>query len=422
MTKPLNVLIVGINYAPEIISTAVYTTDLAEFLADHGHGVDVVTAHPYFPEWRRRPGWLPFLWRTREQEGVRIVHCPIYIPKNPTGLRRILHHASFALSIVVPMACKCIQRKPDIVFVVAPSLLAAPIAWICGYLSRAKCWLHVQDFEVDAAFATGLLREGSALRPLALRFEAWVLRLFARVSTISPQMLSRLVEKGVPRSKTHELRNWADLSKITPLDGASPLKGELGITSKHVALYSGNLGNKQGLEIIVELARHLVARHDITIVIAGDGPMRVSLEKAGHGLPNLRFVPLQPINRLNDLLGMADIHLLPQVAGAADLVLPSKLTNILASGRPVVATAVEGTGLWREVQGVGLTVPPEDSTAITAAVVQLIDEPELRAKLGVAAQKRAVERWSKDHLLGEFLIELETLADRQEVKSSVGNE
>ncbi|HET8612497.1 MAG TPA: glycosyltransferase, partial [Sphingomonas sp.] len=114
--------------------------------------------------------------------------------------------------------------------------------------------------------------------------------------------------------------------------------------------------------------------------------------------------------RLGELLGLADVHLLPQIVGAADLVLPSKLTNMLASGRPVVATAAPGTGLADEVEGCGIVTPPGDAAAFAAAIERLIDDPGERARLGRAARTRAEERWSRAGVLGRFTADLDRLS------------
>ena len=100
----MRLLIIGINYAPEIISTAVYTTGLAEELTQQGDEVRVVTALPYYPTWKVFEGWRGLRWRRETSySGVRITHCPLYVPTKPTGKKRILHHTSFALS-ALPVA------------------------------------------------------------------------------------------------------------------------------------------------------------------------------------------------------------------------------------------------------------------------------------------------------------------------------
>lgn len=404
----MKILILGINYDPEIISTAVYSTALAEEMVKYGVKIEVVTAKPYFPKWEVFEGWRGFTWRSRVSDtGVRIVHCPLYVPRRPTGLRRILHHASFALSALPVMIWKALRQRPDIVFVVAPSMVAAPVGWLGAKIAGAKAWLHIQDFEVEAAFATGLLNGKNIIGRAALAYESWTLRRFDRVSSISQPMVDKLRSKNVPPERIYELRNWANLERITPVEGRSPMAEELGITTPLVALYSGNLANKQGLEIIPQAAAELAHRKDLTFVVCGDGPMREDLVAMSAGLDNIVFLPLQPFDRLNDLLGMADVHLLPQIAGAADLLLPSKLTNMLASGRPVIAAADPNTALGREVDGCGALVPPGDGVALAKAIEALIAAPQKRAELGQAARARALERWDMDAILSRLKTQLD---------------
>lgn len=409
MERNLRILLVGINYSPEIISIAVYSSGMAEYFAKRGHTVEVVTAHPYFPEWRAHKGWGGIRWVKERVKGVDVTHCPIYIPSNPSGVKRILHHASFALSSLPVLMRKAIRGRYDVVFVVGPSLVAAPVGALAARLSGAKAWLHIQDFEVEAAFATGLISPQSLIGRLAVRFERWTMRMFDRVSTISPQMRRRLVDKGIPQDATVEFRNWSDLEAIKPLDRPSSLQTELGLTEKKVVLYSGNLGKKQGLEAVISAATMLQGRADIAFVIAGDGPLRPDLERLASGLSNVIFIPLQPHERLPDLLGMASVHVLPQMADAADLVLPSKLINMLASGRPIVATAMPHTGIWNEVRGAGALVPPGDVAALSLAISDLLDDPIRMETLGKAARAKAIERWDIANILSCLQDDLESL-------------
>ena len=178
-----------------------------------------------------------------------------------------------------------------------------------------------------------------------------------------------------------------------------------------MALYAGNIANKQGLELPIQAAHLLADRGDIAIVICGDGSQRERLEAMGAGLPNLHFRPPQPAERMADLLAVADMHLLPQHPEAADLVLPSKLTNILQSRRPVIATAAPGTGLYEEANGCGIVTAPGDAKTFADAIRTLADDPELRAKLGAEAGKRAAERWGKAAIIARWRAELQALAE-----------
>ena len=200
MTKkePIKALIVCINYSPELISTGLYTTGLAEYLASEGGAIDVVTALPYYPAWKTFDGWRRPWWKSRISEnGVRITHCPIYVPNRPTGAKRILHYISFAISSFPIIISKSLRHRPRTILVVAPSLINAPGALFAARLVQAKAWLHVQDFEVEAAYATGLLSEKTVLGRLAARYESWALNRFDKVSSISSPMVEKLRNREV---------------------------------------------------------------------------------------------------------------------------------------------------------------------------------------------------------------------------------
>ncbi len=398
----MKLLVLGLNYAPEKVGIAVYTTGMAEALAEAGHEVRVIAGQPYYPAWRSIRPHRAWTFSRRRENGVAITRIPHYIPRNPTGARRLVHHFSFALASLVPALWQGLVFRPQLVIAVAPSLVAAPVARLAALACGARAWLHVQDFEVEAAFATGLIDGAGPLARLARRFER-VMRTFHRVSAISPEMCRRLVEKGVDPARVVEFRNWADLDAVKPLATPSPYRAEWGIATPHVALYSGNIANKQGIGIVLAAARRLAHRKDLTFVVCGEGPNRGALEAEAAGLANIHFRDLQPAERLGELMGLATVHLLPQLAGAADLVLPSKLTNMLASGRPVVATAAAGTGLYREVEGCGLVVAPGDEIGFAEAIERLIDDPEAHKLMALAARARAEERWGKGGCLNSLL-------------------
>ncbi len=216
-------------------------------------------------------------------------------------------------------------------------------------------------------------------------------------------MLERARAKGVDEARLLRLPNWVDVSSIRPLHTPSPYRSELGIaTDTVVALYSGNMGAKQGLEVLAQAAELLQSRPSIQFVFCGAGSGRADLQQRCATLPNVQFIELQPIERLGDLLGLADIHLLPQRADAADLVMPSKLTGMLSSGRPVVATALAHTELGRVVAQCGLLVAPNDAPALAEAIISLAIKPSVRADLGVRARAFAEQHIARDVVLRKF--------------------
>ncbi len=404
----MKLLVIGLNYAPEQVGIGPYTAALCETLASFGHEVEVVAGEPYYPEWRRRTDGDP---GRKVEQGVGVRRCRHYIPARPSGLKRLLHLSSFSLSALGPSCRAARRQRPDVVFTIAPSLLGVPVAWLAARLARAKLWIHVQDFEAEAAFSTGLLRPGMAAR-LAASLERRLLGLAHCVSAISPQMVARLADKGIPAERTYELRNWANEAFAADAGEAELYRAEWQIGARHVALYSGNIANKQGIDLVVEAARLLSVRKDLLFVICGEGPNRQRLEQQCAGLDNVRLYGLQPAERMGGLLAMASVHLLPQIANSADLVLPSKLTNMLLSGKPVVATARQGTGLASEVEGCGLVVEPGDARAFAGAIETLLDDAPLATGLGEAAALRARSHWQREVILRRFEARLLELANR----------
>jgi colanic acid biosynthesis glycosyl transferase WcaI len=395
------ILVTGINYAPETIGTGKYTGELCAWLAARGHDVRVVTAPPYYPAWNVWPSHRTRWFRRELRDGVDIIRCPIWVPAEPRGLTRVLHLASFALSSLLALAYS-IAWRPQLVVSIAPTLAGAPGAWLLARVTGSRCWLHVQDFEVDAAMDMGIVEAGP-LRRSALAAERWMLRRFDVVSTISARMLAKLGAKGVAEKRQVFFPNWADIDGIQPLESPSAYRRELDIPADAiVALYSGNMGLKQGLELLGEAAMRFADEGNVYFVFGGEGPARAALEKTCAWLPNVRFLGLQPTERLQDWLGLADIHLLPQRADVADLVMPSKLTGMLASGRAVLATALPGTGVAEAVQHSGIATVPGDTDAFVAALRQLVNDHALRRRLGVAAREQAEATLARDGNLHRF--------------------
>lgn len=403
----MRVLVCGINYAPDLIGVAKYNTEMCEGFAALGHEVRVITAPPYYPAWRVPAEYRGLGYRRETLAGVSLTRTPIYVPATPSGAKRLLHHASFAATSAPALFNLARQWRPDAVLSVAPSLMSSAMAARAARWFGATSWLHIQDFEVDAAFELGIL-SNATLRRAMFAVERHILQSFDRVSTISPQMMRGLERKGVAGNRIRELRNWIDIRNIAPGDRMTAFRTELGFdASDIVVLYSGNMSSKQGLELIVDAARELEGNApNIRFVMCGEGPQKSTLQEMAAGLGNVQFLGLQPNDRFAQLLITADIHVIAQRAEAADLVLPSKLGGILASGRPVVAMAAPSTGLSNEVEGAGLVVKPGDARDFAQGVRTLASDGALRARLGATARERAEQRWERGAIIKKLEQEL----------------
>lgn len=418
----MRILIYGINFAPELTGIGKYTGELASYLQQQNEKVRIVTAPPYYPEWKIYPGFSVWRYSTTiipasepnftSGPNLVIFRCPLWVPSRINGFSRLVHLATFALSSI-PVIFKQIFWRPDVVIVIAPALFCAPGAWLVARLSGAKAWLHVQDFEVDAAFSLGILTSGILRRTVA-SLERFIMRRFDRVSTISSRMVERLTTKGIAIERQVLFPNWVDTETIHPLAAPSPVRTKLGLRDDAiVVLYSGNMGEKQGMDVLLDAAARLATHPHLRFVLCGDGVARARLARQYSHLKNIIWLDLQPLEELNNLLNAADIHALPQRADAADLVMPSKLTGMMASGRPTVAAAAAGTEIANAIQGAGLLVTPGDVTAFAIAIETLARDATLRARLGAVARVRAVETMGMNAILGRFERELLACAGRK---------
>lgn len=421
----MKILIQSLNFHPELTGIGKYSGEMAAYLASQGHEVRVITTPPYYPAWEINPEYKKYFWSKEGWRDVLVWRCPIWVPKKPTGITRILHLSSFALSSF-PITLFQIFWRPDAILTIEPPLFTAPAALLTARLCGAKSVLHIQDYEVDAAFDLGLLK-GRFLKRLVLSIEKFLLQRFDLVSTISNRMVERALSKGLPVEKVYLFPNWADV----PLDEQKHSRSiealfesrlayrkKLGVPQDSVVvLYSGNMGAKQGLEILSEVVEKFQQREAalplVHFIFCGEGVSRRVLEQQCQQLKFVQFLDLQPAEYLSEFLAMADIHLLPQRADAADLVMPSKLTGMLASGRPVLACANAGTEVSNIVRHCGLVVPPEDPDAFYEALTKLIADSLLRQALGLAGSEYARKHLSQDHILGNFEFRLAALCKAQ---------
>jgi len=337
---------------------------------------------------------------------VTVVRCPLYVPRKPTALKRLLHLISFSASSCLAVLGQ-LRWKPDLVILVVPTLFCAPQALLLARLCGAKSVLHIQDYEVDAMFGLGL--GGSPLlRRLAWGVERGLLRRFDRGSTISSGMLEKAAGKGVEAQRLLFFPNWSETERFLDVPRNSGLLERLGVPAgKRVLLYSGNIGEKQGLELILDAAQAHVHRPELVFLIVGQGAGQARLLQRAHseGLHNVVFAPLQAYEDLPALLASADVPLVIQTRGAADSVLPSKLTNILAVGGNAIITADPDTTLGRlcdEHPGIAVRVEPESVSALNAGIERVLALP-VRNRV---ALNYAADFLDKERVLQRFMAQV----------------
>ncbi len=397
----MRIHVIGINYWPETTGIAVFSTGRAEYLASRGHEVTMCAAVPYYPQWRVPDGYRGVRFLRETRAGVTILRCPIYVPFVVTAVRRVLHEASF----VAAAFCRSLLcRRPDVLLVVSPPLGLAVAAAILSRLWRVPYIFHVADLQPDTALDLGMVRPGRVAR-LLYAVERLAYRRAVIVSTLTGAMRARIVAKGIPAEKVVLFADWADpqLFTLVPDAGSTAIRHELGLDEAFVVLHAGNMGVKQGLDVVLDAAERMRSNPGIAYVLVGDGAVRPRLEARARalGLPNVTFVPLLPNNQFLQLLAAADVCLITQQRTVADVVFPSKVLTLFAAGKPVVASVAGGSAVARAIieAGAGTVVAPEDAGSLAAAVDALHRDASRRHAMGDAGRTYARANWERTQTL-----------------------
>jgi colanic acid biosynthesis glycosyl transferase WcaI len=409
----MNITVWGINYAPEVTGIAPYNTQLCEYLAARGHQVRMVTTFAYYPRWRKAAADSRRLHRTDLVNGIRVHRCWHYVPRRVTVPRRILHELTFGVTAALRALT---LPRADVHVVVSPPLILGWFAWAVTRVRGGKFVFHVQDLQPDAAVGLGMVKAGRFTRAL-FALEAFAYRKAGRVAGISAGMLRAFAAKGVPAGKQLYFPNWIGAAPRGGAPAAAAARTRHGIAAGALlAFYSGNLGRKQGLEVLVEAAGRLQAggatSRPVMIVIAGEGAARAELagQIAARGLGNLRLLPLLAEEDYHGLLAAADVSLITQAPGTGQVFFPSKLLTVLAAGKPVLAVADADSELARAVRegGFGAVTAAGDAGALAGRLQTLAADPS--PLLAWAARTPWVQRFEAARVLDGFTTELEKLA------------
>ncbi|MBX3503158.1 MAG: glycosyltransferase [Alphaproteobacteria bacterium] len=403
MVSPSPVLFVTRYYRPELIGSAPFTADMAEFLAGTGRDVTVVTGLPHYPMAEVFPDYRDGVRLREEFNGVRVERVPSGTPRRPSAAARIANEVGFLLRGLGSLAIGRFDRH-RVVLALCPSVLGVAL----GVAARSRggvCVAIVHDIQSGLAAGLGMVK-GGGLAGLMRACERLVLNRVDLVVVLSQEMGDHLRRIGVT-APIEVVPLWVDTDRVRP--AGPPAPGPVRI------LYSGNFGRKQGLGQVIALAELLMIRRpDIEVVLRGSGSQIGALagEVERLGLHNIRLSELQPDESLGPALATGDVHLVPQNPDAAAFAVPSKAFNIMAVGRPFVATALPGTVLWRlrEATGAFLCVPPNDPEAFAAAVLRLADDPGLRDELGRRGRRFVERHCAKPKVLGDFVSRLDALS------------
>ncbi len=396
------ITIVALNFYPEDTAIGLYTTQLAEYLSQNHFEVQVITGFPYYPQWKTKEEYRNKPKRFIENhQGIKIIRYKQYVPQNPTFFKRILHLLDFTLGTWLN-ASKI--KDSDLVFTVVPFTTSILVGNKIARKTKAKHWVHIQDFEFDAAAETNLIGHKKFIFQILFWIERKLLLKPHALSTISRAMHQKLKQKTQNKKPLFLLPNWVDIHFINPQKAQTHPYLQSG---KFKILYAGNIGEKQDWNLFLEVARN-INDPEIEFVIVGSGAKESWLKNQIRNMPHVKLHAPVPYQELPDLLCSADLHILFQKNNVIDTVMPSKILGMMASGKPSLITGnpkSEVAAVFKESQaGIYLNAPTYKQ--VIHAIRQIKQQPSI---YGSTARHYVAEHFSAEKILRKFKHHFESL-------------
>jgi colanic acid biosynthesis glycosyl transferase WcaI len=402
MDDQLSVTVLGINYSPEPCGIAPYTTGLCRGLASRGHRVNVVTGMPHYPEWRVPAGYR-WKWTSMEtMDGVSLKRVRHSVPKTSSNLRRLLMEATFGVR-----GAGSRWHHPDVVICITPALISTAAECLrrrvsIGHSPVLGVW--VQDL-----YAVGLSETqdpGSVAAKLAGRLESWVMREADGIVVAHNRFRTQLAQNPqVDPAKITTIRNWTHVQSSGASDRYAS-RGRFGwADNETVVLHAGSMGVKQGLENVVHAAQ--IADRDklnLRFVLMGDGSQRCTLEAMARQTTRLEIRDPLPEGDFVAALKAADILLVNEKPGVAEMSIPSKLTSYFQSGTPVLAATSPESNAALEIRDskAGIVVDGGDPACLVQAAASLGRDANLRKELGANGIEYAAAQLSEAASIEKF--------------------
>ncbi len=402
-----NITLIGINFYPEDSSTGLYSTQMAEHLAQ-SYNVEVITGFPYYPEWEIRKEYKDKpKYIIEQKENITIYRYKQYVPKNPTFKNRIIHLLDFTLGSIRNVFK---VKKSDLVICVVPFTSGIVLGLLLSKLRGAKVWVHIQDFEFDAAVESGLAGKQSGLKAKVFKGLFWLERILLNkaniVSTISYGMISKLETKT--NTPSYFFPNWVDENFINPKKAN---EHKLMNSNKFKVLYSGNIGAKQDWDFFIKVVKHFENSNDIEFIVVGAGAKKEWLVEQTKACENIKYYMPVEYEMLPDLLCSADLHILFQKNDVVDTVMPSKLLGMMASEKASLVTGSvesEVAKVFDKSKG-GYFYDSECFDEVVNAITELFSDQQKAKEMGVNARSYIIKYFSASKVLVNFEVKVQEI-------------
>lgn len=395
----MKALVSSINYAPDHAGIAIYSTDFSVYLAEQGDQVCVVTGFPYYPQWKKRQEDMGRCFQRETYRGTEVFRGYLYVPSQVNTLKRLWHELTFCLFAFINFLR---AGRPDVIILFTPPFFLGVVGVLAKWFWRCPLVINIQDLPLDAALALGMLKSGIPAR-IMRDLESWIYRRANLVATISPAMLENVRARGVPDSCLLLVPNWIDVESM----GRVGAKGQFlsqhpQAQDKFMIAYAGNLGTKQGVDILLFLACELKTNESVHIFVIGDGVDKSRLLSLAQEMEikNVTFLPFMPSDEYQLMLADVDIIFVAQRNNAGNNFFPSKLLGLMAQGKPLLVSADMNSELACVITeaGCGLVSPYEDISKLIINLNYLLKSRNILSEMGNKG-RQAVTTFSRKKVL-----------------------
>lgn len=400
-SRPLRVGMITQWFDPEG-GSAVVPGIIARSLQKQEIHVEVLTGFPNYPEGRIFPGYRQRLHSKEVIDGIPVHRTPLIPNHGSHPLRRGLSYTSFASS----SSALGLPRLHDLdVFLV----YSTPVTVGLGptfqrYFSKVPIVTLIQDLWPDTLTSVGITGNGrasSAVTSLAGLVSNWIYRRSDSLAVISPGMKHRLIQRGHPEGKIHVVPNWLPDEAVAPLNSdENSLRPKNPGSRRLVLTYAGNLGEAQGVRVILEAANMLKEREDIRFQIVGAGFLETELrsEVQQFGLSNVSFLGRRPNADIPTLISRSDAQLITlSDSELFAITTPSKVQYSLAFGRPIIAAVRGDAERVLSNSGAALCGEPEDAVQLVRNIEKFASlSSQSRQIMGASGRKFFEQEFNED--------------------------
>jgi colanic acid biosynthesis glycosyl transferase WcaI len=409
----MRILLIIIQYPPDVNSTGLLMHQIFSELAGsgvarvHGEGdyqVDVITSFPHYEHFAIWEEYRGKLYQQGEWEGLEVLRTWVYASGSKQNMmRRLVSYLSFNLLAAVAGLVR--RRRYDVIFCTNGGFFSGLTGAVIGRLKGIPIVYNVQDLYPEVPVRAGQLSNKWAIRGLE-QIERLMYRVADQISVITPSFRDNMVGKGVDPAKITVVPNFVDSSFIRPLPKDNAFSRQHGLVDRFVVSHAGNIGYAYDLGTLLEAAALLRGEREILFLIVGDGVAKAGLEAraAELGLENVRFLPFQPLEDLPWLRAASDVQVSLYAPGSASYSMPSKVYEIMASGRPLLASADPGSDIWNLITaaGAGICVEPEDAGRLAEAILRLYGRRDLGEEMGRCGREYAVSHYTKGSVVEQY--------------------